>query len=944
MWRLRGPDPCDMDRPLSWDERSPHRFNRESRTAPSQLPVPHPHRWLTAALVTSLAALVALTILASTGDTSKPTPLGRPGSDLDATVAFLGRLFRRTMEGVAIPFAADKAVWQRLVASFVLVVTFMVWRRWRQDSWVYRPGPVDVQEFDNGTGEPDNQRTYLRSRFCRQIAETSVYPPYAGPSDPPPQGFFDVLGQGGGNLLDPGVLMKLMGRLWPKKAYQIKGTLQMRTQKPQYGLSVTVTSLVGASGSATTTEWGYSWEDATCKAAYWAMAKIVPVTQLANTPPWRKWRGRDMPAQLFETYNEAKKRHDAQQLDDALWWYREALLLDPFNIDIRLMVGSVQEDLGLFLDALETYQGALGIVELEGRYTGALWSRKRQRLLHPLRYAATTWRLSRRHPEWVKLRLQYARALGYADRVVDDLFPPGPPPVVFQPDETHSGREKARAQNRERLCAAMAERYWPAVLDRTADGIRDQAKSTVRRMLNDPRSARVLLLLASWQEAHRLYEDARLVRVLRLGGETGVSWRRLRMLRDVWVPLRFMHALFRQRRDEETDEWRTPPEMVFTLADAGCLSAWWVWGRRRKAARALAVGWPASPNLLDYVVGRAQRRRNRLIPLDYLDYYAAGCVSAFALCGYTTVSDRSRALGPCVRDSAPQPDVEALTYRAVESLRAALMRTESGLAGRLGVQSDTKSGTASRLRTWIASSDPDLARLRNHVEFRFFQQDAYQPMKPVLLRPEDVSRVRVAAYTKRLLVEGARLLESNWHCRRDKGSKMDFHEFRRLVRLDTDTWRVVQRIAQDGGLFWEDRAEFGRLVTQAARLVTTAEKHFPPPIAIYDDLVIDGLDALRDDRPDLAVRVGELTGDEVEDILDQLRVRGSAIAAIGRRRDEATTEYLRGRDVRDEPFSADDYSRLCMLYAGSWQELVDLLRDVGMNVRSVDPADEQTEP
>ncbi|MCI4064553.1 hypothetical protein MRQ36_19015 [Micromonospora sp. R77] len=925
---------CTFDRPLSWDVRNPHRLTSTSRTAPSQLPVPHPAPSLILALLSSALLLVAL------GAFGRAT--GLPAGEEPAVWwRRLWAVLQWVLHGLANTVLGGPAPrrWAQLGVLILAGCTFFLWRHWRQHWYVYRPGPVNVRTFENAADTDKGRGVYLRSRFCRQLAETSVYPPYSGPADPPPQGFFDVLAKEQGDLTNAAsFLPRVLAALWPKQAYQISGTLQCRNVEPRHGLSVTVTSFLGRTGSATTTCWGHSWEDATCRAAYWAMAKLVPVTRLAKTPPWRKWRGRDMPAELFEAYNEAKKRHDDLKLDDALWWYREALRLDPFNLDIRLMVGSVQEDLGLFLDALQTYQGALAVGQLEARYTGALWSRKRRRLRPPWRFTGTTVGQLRRHPEWIKLRFQYARTLGYAERVMAQWFPRNPGTEAYANTPYHWQSR----QNRERLCAALAERYWPAVLTCTHAGTRDEAKQLVRQMLRHRSSAPVVLHLAAWQEFHRLYEDLTIARFVP-GAAAGFDRRLVRLMRDVWAPLRLMRALHDARHGGPQD---APERSRLELPAVGCLSDWWIWWRRRKADRALGIGWPASAMLLGDAIFAVQRRRNPLTRLSYLDYYHAGCLYAFALQGYPVKAgtgppdDRA----PAGTSAPVNRAAETLTYRAVENLRQALMCTESGRAGRITVQSDTQAGTASRLRTWIATSDPDLARLRNRAEFRFFQQDAYQPLKPVPLRPEDVSEVRVVAYAKNLLCEGARLLERHWHRRRlDRHPPRYLHDLVLWLRLDDHTWEVLGRIALDGARYWADRAEFSRLVTRTVDLQRTTDHRFPPPVSVYDDLLLDEVEKLTDDEIGLPHLVDAAVERQVQRI-DRCLARLVQLARAAKVTAHRSDQLLRQLDVDDVELSPEDHAWICMARAALWQQVIELLDDTDLVVDTVAPEDEQTEP
>ncbi|WFE34684.1 hypothetical protein [Micromonospora sp. WMMD975] len=922
--------------------RAPRRTGRRSRAAPASLPTPHPRSALTLALLFSTALLVCLYLA---GDGVVKVPRWAPHQVWPALTDGV----RGVLAGARIMFfAAGPLRWRQLGLLGLGLLTYVAWRSWRQASFADRPGPIDIRKFENGTEEKEGCATYLRSRFCRQLADTDIYPPYAGPSDPAPQGFMDALSKQGDTSSPMQVITRVVAALWPRNGYFVTATLQKRTQEPQYGLSVTVTSLLGRAQSTTTTMWGRSWEDATCRAAYWTMAKILPATRLAKNPPWRKWYGRDMPAELFECYNEAKKRHDDQKLDDALWWYREALRLDPFNINIRMMVASVQEDLGLFLDALHTYEAALAVVELEGRYTGALWSRRRYRLVRPWRFTWSTLRLLRRHPEWIRLRYQYARALGYTERLVGEWFADEPS------DDRRTERHRVHDQVRQRLCAALADRYWPAVANRTTLATEEQAKDHVRVLLTKESSARTLLALAAWQEFHRLHDDAALARLVP-AVDREIGRRLLRAMRDLWAPLRLMSALNDDRRGAagtamsgERPGADAPLERVeFDVRDAECLPTWWHRHHRVKARQALVIGWPADPRALEQRIWWVQRRWNWFGPMNHLDYYTAACVAAFALAGYPRkLPDRDPDERRCGLPRAnPRGEVELLTHLAVDNLRAALQSTESGRAGRVVTQSDTRYGTASRLRTWILSSDSDLAWLRHHAVFRFFEQDIYQSLQPVSLRPMDVTKVRVASYVKQLLCEGARLLEREWHKRRlQPGQRPSFlHDVLRWVRLDRQTWQVVERIGRDHGLHWEDRAKFGRLVTEAVRLVRTAELHFPPAVPRYDDLDLPQVSRIDDDEPYLANMVEDRVHSSVSRVnacLDQL---GHAMAGAFEGEADDEDRVLRVLDVADHDL-ATAYAEFCMRHARRWQWVIEVLDDADLDVETVVPDEEQIEP
>lgn len=914
-------------RPESWKVRSPHRIFSKARTAPSPLPIPKPAPWLVLGIVSTVALLLALDRLARSG----AVPTGQ--SDWE-----LLEPFRLLLIGVARAFDRSTELWRRIGILFLFLAAFVAWRNFRREWLAHRPGAVDVRDFENAADANDTGRAaYLKSRFCRQLATTSIYPPYAGPTTLPAQNFLDVLGEEPGTFTNPlAVLPKFMARLWPRTGYMIRATLQERKQEPCYGVSVTVTSFAGATGSATTTEWGMTWEDATCKAAYWTMAKILPVTRLADEAPWRTWRLRDLPTGLFEAYNEAKKRHDERRLDDALWWYREALRLDPFNSDIRMMVASVQEDLGLFLAALDTYHGALCLGELESRYTASLWTRRRDRWRHPFRYPVSMLWAIRRRRELIRLRYQYAKTLAYSERTAEDWF------AVDAVGE----RKVLRDQIKDRLIAVFVGRYWPLLSSFRDAADRAEAQQQVKEMLGAPATARVLLNLAALQEFHRLHEDAALAWLVR-GTRSEVTRGLLRFARDVWAPLRLARAVHDLAQDQLTVAgvevgWFAEQKLMAMRN----LRRWWP-RRLYRRVETMVRSWPVQPESLRDAVIRAQRR-HRLGPgrLGYLDYYQAAAAYAYGLYGYLPVPPPSPAAGV-----APAPPGELgddqrqrlLTEYAVIELQAVLASAGSKVAGQVSLQATTQTGVASRLRSWIASSDPDFGRLRGSDDFRFLQLDLDQPMRSVLRRPENVTRIRIAAYVKKLLHDGAALLERNWHQRCEPPWRADVHDLIKWLELDDRTWRLLARMAEDRAWYWLHRAQFCRLVTEAVELVHVADLRFPPPVPVFDELVIekpDGLESLSRRDQSVEARVAELTR-HVDEVVQQV---GRVTATLSAATAEVGLATLRRVDAEGERPGVERLRAVCGRRAAHWQRVVDILSDDRLRVEFVDPVNIQLEP
>ncbi|GIG86153.1 hypothetical protein Pen02_10890 [Plantactinospora endophytica] len=875
------------------------------------------------------------------------------------------------LDGLASALGADgpHPMRQRLGLILLALICFAAWRHRRRVRLAYRPGPVDVHEFTDATPDRSAPVDDLKSQFCQRLSETHIYPPYAGPADPPPESFLDVasgVDPRSGNPL--AILLQMLPRLWPKIGYRVTGVLQVRAQEPCYGVSATVTSFLGGGRSAMTTQWGTTWEEATRRTAYWVLATILPVTRLGRAAPWRNWCGRELPAALFAAYNKGKESQDRRQFDEALRHYGEALRLDPFNADLRVMVASVQEEMGLFLDALDTYQSALVLREQGGWYDDHVWTTRTDRLRHLPRHVIGTLRYLRRRPDSIKLRYQYACTLAYTERTVHQWFK----------QDGVGDREKIRRQMRERLEKAFVDRYWPVVVT-FADGPGEPAaKEWLRRVLREcPEATRVVFQIAAAQELYRLREDAALARFVR-ATRSEVTHSALLLLRDVWAPLRLARAWHdwaavgwqpaRLDGAASGDGGTGPTAPVGPFDDGGCLAGWWRRGPRLRA-RTLSREWPCGGVLLDRAIRQAQRRRWPARPPRSFDFYNAACTYGFALRGYFAdlerpapayLSPAARALwrgrrliadalplahaprwhrrpaappvtptGPA--DPAPSPHplpppVAPLVAKAVEQLRAALACTESGVA-------------ADRLRRWILSSEPDLAPLRRLQDFGYFEEEVYPSLNVVLPRPDKVINSRMSAYAKELLCQGAVLLEQTWHDRALPPQSADPHQFIRWLDLDAETWDTLCRIALDHGRYWRDRAEFIRLLRQAVDPVRIAEARFPPSIPRYDDLCLAGAERLVGDGSRPEENIERLARHNIALVDRRLNAIYQTVAEHAGDGSLRARRRLVGLDFRGEPLRGDEAQGICTRQAGRWHQVAERMRETGpvVDTSGLDP-------
>ncbi|MCZ2526060.1 hypothetical protein [Streptomyces sp. HB2AG] len=488
----------------------------------------------------------------------------------------------------------------RLACLVLLLLVLWALRNAMLRHKAHKPGPVEVQELVNavpGSGS-EHLTKDLTARLRKHLSETDLYPPSTLPAEPPAESFLDLLGGFSPAPAKLGAgLTSLLGRLRPKVAYRVGGVLRTRDRAPACGITVTVTSF-GTRGSRTETLWGKDWEEAVTNAGYWVMATLLPVTRPGRKPPWQAWRGRNLPHTLFAAYQEGQKLNQERRFDEALARFYEAVRQDPTNLYLRTQVATVQEKMGLALDALETYHGALTLgglsTEQENKH---LWAAP-----YPLWRRFAYVRSWRGHPGFLQARYRYAVVLGTAERTAyqwckDDA-------------EQHPARARARREIRETLTPVFTERYWQALVPphrRSRRGEKERAEGVLKNLLPEPEgllkkeadalrgrrvaAVRLVFQLACMQEVTRLcqhYPVARLLGATKF--DVAITRGARRINRDVWAPLRLAWAKdVYDRTGGPAPRWKEFPEFCRGLdwrlrAGPGdvCRDAW----RAVKAVRA----------------------------------------------------------------------------------------------------------------------------------------------------------------------------------------------------------------------------------------------------------------------------------------------------------------------------------------------------------------------
>ncbi|WP_406305057.1 hypothetical protein OHA61_25940 [Streptomyces sp. NBC_00885] len=260
-----------------------------------------------------------------------------------------------------------------------------------------------------------------------------------------------------------------------------------------------------------------------------------------------------------------------RRFDEALHAFFEAVQFDPTNFYLRTQIAATQEKLGLPLDALETYHGALELGQLS---TNESRRRRKLGLLHA--------------------RYRYAVVLGTSNNLAREWCKSEP---------AHRRREEARNEIRHALIPALLRKYsehMQAIVPGWYGPIHDRKAAAalwLHQQLSLPPGAShentvsLIFQVACKKEIDGLIEDySHSVTDDTL--EAPLTKSALRINQMAWAPLRLS------------------------------------WARKTAGYNA---DWPANPEVLEELIKKARTWHFREHRKNWLDHYDAACVYAVAL-------------------------------------------------------------------------------------------------------------------------------------------------------------------------------------------------------------------------------------------------------------------------------------------------------------------------
>ncbi|MFD7757508.1 tetratricopeptide repeat protein [Streptomyces sp. NPDC059757] len=621
----------------------------------------------------------------------------------------------------------------------------------------------------------------LTANFREALAEVCLEAPSPIPGGSQQIDFVEVLGRANlDNGSAPVSLASTLGRLLSAThvtySYQVNGSLY---QSQESGCSVTVQVIVlpkWVSQSITCTERNF--EDAIKRAAYEVCAFILPLTKLVEKPPWAAWHSVAIPYGLFSDVQEAQKYKLSRRYDEALGKYFDAVKQDPHNPFIRLEVGFIQEQLGMYLDALMTYERVI-----------KLGLNKDLERLAWIKGIPTYFRKKGPHKSWWRAALLTAR---YRQAILLGMGEPLTRDWCSGDQSEHSKRadelQRLRSQVHKILMPHKSD-FQAYLWDHDGDGGGAEIlRAEGVRISNkwDEYLLQELFQFVGQMNAQKLCHAYRFRKVP--GGAVSRVALRLAL---VWAPARrsWTRQIRRDMGDGELAELKYPRAYGQSCFD-----------KMKKSSSQVLLKtmhrewkWPLSARHIHREIRIAWLRGVPLRRSSWHDFYYSACIFAIGLLPLD-MPDRSKEGGHL-----------ALTERAIKYLDMACQHADSS--------------SIASMRSWIVAEDPDLVGLRTRPEFTDWENEHFPVKNPMRIFPKiETHDLEMIKYQHDLVKKVATLMTSIWEGReKDLGSSLHTDAvFERWSKEERAIWEMARNFLADRH-HWQTRFDFIKTVQNFAR-------------------------------------------------------------------------------------------------------------------------------
>jgi hypothetical protein len=644
----------------------------------------------------------------------------------------------------------------------------------------------------NGDGDATAPIVQLGMYFRQRLSDLRLTAPTATPGARTSVDFVDLLET---SKIDPKQPFAAIGRVLrmvrPTHAYEVKAKLLRRTESPSFGVALEVIVLPQRR-TTLRTYWRTTWEEALDRAARGVSAQVVPRSRHSDRGTWAGWRGLILDEKLFDLHHQAQRLLSEQRYEEALDHCYEAVRRDPGNGYLRYALGSMQEELALYLDAYLTY-GAIPASLDVARDEHHRCANARVEFLAKYRQTIL---------------------LGYGERLAEQWLPPPPEAVDSRRSEELRGiRERLRPVLKAAFISlnvdgADLERVnltgdlsadLDELLDERAhlDSVEQRkgglGKPLERSERHDNRARRerrlhVLFQLLAVGEVRKLLAESGEAALKHV--DTGVTPTSLDLL-PAWAEVRLRRA----RHLLHSEIGRRPPRGHAPVTVGG-----------PAAAGEDGSRWPLTPDgvrelwtAASHVGGVSLQERLRT-STAFADHYNAACTYAIGL-----LPHRGRS----------EPSIKAVVDELAEAAVGELIRAaDAGGSSMLASRWDR-----------ILSDEPDLDGLRPEPAFRRFETERLPSSRPAPVRPSSIVRLKASRHSARLAYLCAERLEAAWHARAAGEGATDIH-------LALEWWRDelgACRLARDLALHhrqWQTRLDV------IHEMQAFAERNAMPPFRV----------------------------------------------------------------------------------------------------------------
>jgi hypothetical protein len=696
------------------------------------------------------------------------------------------------------------------------VLVYAIWRF--QLEWLaHRPGPILVLPFvvsagrgDGASGaDPDaSQAIALTSLFQRYVVRSRLYGPTAIPPSGRSTDFLTVVERAGDTGGVWGALGRLPRLLAPPSAYQVECTI-LPPSAPDPGetadggpaMIVELTRFPGSLVAPVVIR-DATWERVVERAAHWVAGVILPRTRRCRFPPWTMWRGLRLPDELFDLYQRFESHKQARELDEAMAALRAALKLDPGNLALRLEMGKLQEQLGLRLDALATYEDIIGRASRGDRALALLWNvppaewghadadESEDRAWSDRRRIAE---LPARHPVVYVARYRHMLLLGLGDRLAAEWWPTlvdddqqriaGTSVVDRCRTGVHRSAHQRRSDYSRRILAQRLGARYPWVEDElrnrcllsspswefmqpigpgsTAVPAQDAMAADLRIFLTTTSLCELELLLLERGRDLLTSRDVREVvslRSLRLV----LPWGILRAgLAITSAPPRGVRQPAHPSKADESIVFRLSRPRIMPKHGAGLLDR--------------GSGWPPDLDVLRRYIATTLRSRTRTLH-SWHEHYNAACTYALVMLPP----------GPGELGGRPSTLPPQLVARASEAAVSQLSKAVAcGDSGFLASQ-----------REWLLTEDPDLDILRGTDMFFDLEAATFGSVRGTDRRGPQLVTWQISTFSSRLVLVIAQQMSTLWRERQSRTRAVP-DKIVEWAALEDRVWRIVDELCWD---------------------------------------------------------------------------------------------------------------------------------------------------